>query len=63
MRNSLLLISILCLSQASGIHLNKLDSSQLVQTGADNQFIGTVLWDAVDLVTFGAFEKHSNRTK
>lgn len=28
-----------------------------MQTGSENQFIGSLLWDIVDVVTFGALEK------
>jgi len=33
--------------------------------GVENEekFIGTLLWDIVDLFTFGAFEKKPNKTK
>jgi len=31
--------------------------SLLTQTGSENQFIGTLLWDLADVVTFGALEK------
>jgi hypothetical protein len=34
-----------------------------VQLGAKNEFIGTILWDTVDVLTFGALEKKKNRTK
>jgi hypothetical protein len=29
----------------------------LMQTSGENRFIGTLLWDLADVVTFGALEK------
>ncbi len=44
-------------------HHHPIHSREYVQLGSENQFLGTFLWDTVDVLTFGALEKKHNRTK
>lgn len=40
-----------------------MDQKQQAAEGAQQKFIGNLLWDAFDLITFGAFEKRGAQKK
>ena len=45
---------------------NRPRTNSLVQTNAENKFVGALAWKALDLVTFGVLEKphqKQNKTK
>ena len=42
-------------------HRNRPVDHAAVQLNEQGQFIGTVLWDTFDVMTFGAFESKNNK--
>ena len=40
-----------------------MDQKQQAAEGVQQKFIGNLLWDAFDLITFGAFERRGTQKK